>query len=117
MQNNLKPVIFVGLLIVLGFLTLLVRNSGNTDREFINRELMGILLEVKNVRRGNYVLTIKEYPTGNVVEYNLQISRFVEENMISPGDSISKPSNSGVVVFYKKLNGEYDKCCELTYHY
>jgi signal transduction histidine kinase len=86
------------------------------ELDLIDRELSGVLIEVKDLQRGNYSLTIKQYKTNEIFEYDLQISKFIKEYSIKVNDSISKMAGGHEFYFYRKRNGLYEKIGELYYY-
>lgn len=80
------------------------------ELDFEQRPIHGRLKLLKDIGRGDYLLTI-EQENGDTLTYDLPISWFIEENNIQPNDSISKGSNSYATRFYKKQSGKYLSCC------
>jgi hypothetical protein len=118
---NKDYLILVGLgtIIVAFFLywviTSLVKRESQTN-DFIEREIGGILENVKYDGRAEYSLTIRQHKTGEKLKYYLFLSPFIKENNIQTNDSISKEANGHTINFYKKKNGTFYKCCDLYYH-
>ena len=111
--------IVLGSVIVLFFLgwTVISFVKGETQtRDFIEREIGGILVGLDNSGKGEYNLTIRQHKTRQEIKYYLFLSPFIEENNIQVNDSISKVANGHTINFYKKQNGTYEKCCNLYYY-
>jgi hypothetical protein len=86
------------------------------EREFVQRQIHGVITKLTEDGRDECSLYIKESSTSKVLEYPLVIGRFVKENHIQPMDSIAKNQNSGIVVFFRKTAGQYSKIAELHYY-
>ena len=83
--------------------------------DFAEREFFGTLIEVRDIKRGTHLLKIRQHKTNDVFEYHLPISTFIETHHINVNDSIAKSANSPMVIFFKKVNSRYEKCCELLF--
>jgi hypothetical protein len=118
-QNPIKILFIASVLLLVFTVTSLIINTNQAMEKtanFMKRELSGVLVAVKDIHRGSSSVTIKQHPTGELLEYNLEISKFLRENGIRERDSISKNANSGIIIFYKAdERGVYAKCCELEY--
>jgi hypothetical protein len=119
-QNPIKILFIASVLLLVFTVTSLIINTNQAMKKttaFMKRELSGVLVAVKDVHRGTSALTIKEHRTGELFEYDLEVSKFLRENDIGERDSISKDANSGKIIFYKvNERGVYAKCCELQYY-
>ncbi len=118
-QNPIKILFIASVLLLVFTVTSLIINTNQAMEKtanFMKRELSGVLVAVTDVHRGSSALTIKQHATGELLEYTLEISKFLHENDIRERDSISKNANSGTIIFYKvDERGVYAKCCELAY--
>jgi len=118
-QNPIKILFIASVLLLVYTITSLIINTNRAmekTADFMSRKFSGVLVEVKGLRRGSSTLAIKQYQTGEIFEYELDIGKFIHENNIGARDSISKEAHSGVVTFYKAdEHGVYAKCCELQY--
>lgn len=86
------------------------------EREYIKRELSGPLIKLQDIQHGQFYLYIADYKTKDTVRYALRISKFLRENNIQKGDSISKEAESHTTWFYKKEKGSYVRHASLYYY-
>lgn len=77
-----------------------------SEDEFRSIAFAGIITELKYQGRAIYTLSIHDYSSKDTLTFHLYISKFIDENEISVGDSIQKEIGHDVF-FYKKNNGEY----------
>src|SRR5687767_8415090 len=103
----LTGLIAIGLIALFSWIIFSAIDRAEQEDDLIKREISGILITVKDLQRGNYILRIKQHETGEELEYHLQISRFMKENNIQVNDSISKDANSHTLNFFKKKHGIY----------
>jgi hypothetical protein len=102
---------FIGLFLACWIAISVYRHERQSD-DFIRRELNGTLVDIRDIRRGRYSITIKQHEKNEEIQYSLTISSFFKQNNIRAGDSISKSSNSKTVKFFKKRESSFIKCCE-----
>ena len=86
------------------------------EREFLRRELSGPIVKLEDITHGKFYFYIKDYKTKDTVRYALRsMSKFLKDNNIREGDSLSKEANSRLIWFYKKIDGEYKRKVQLSY--
>src|SRR5690242_20643722 len=96
-QNPIKILFIASVLLLVFTVTSLIISTNQAMEKttaFMKRELSGVLVVVKDVHHGTSALTIKEYRTGELFEYDLEVGKFLRENDIGERDSISKDANS-----------------------
>src|SRR5882762_3408584 len=101
------------------FLSCLISYASCMDfqaRELIKRELSGPLVKLEKDTHGISVIYVRDNKTEDTVDYALSITKFIEENNILVGDSISKEAGSHTIWFYKKKDGQFQKSAELYYY-
>ena len=87
-------------------------------KDFIGRDVDGIIVKMDNLHRGNYELRIYDSKADTTFEYDLRLGSFIEENGIQVNDSISKEPDSKMITFYKRLPAAtYEKCCTIGVGY
>ncbi|MBO9634968.1 MAG: hypothetical protein J7578_17795 [Chitinophagaceae bacterium] len=79
----------------------------NEINDLISKEVNGQINILKNKNRGSYNLRI-----GNYEINSLPIAYEVEKYNIQLGDSVRKEANSRIMIFYKNINGVFEKNCE-----
>lgn len=113
------PHVLVIILFLVLFISLIIQSRLQFDRqenEFVKNKMNEILVEVKDLGRGNCSFKIREHHTKNILAYKLSISWFIKKNDIQVNDSISKDENDNNIIFYKKKNGIFQKCCVEQYY-
>jgi hypothetical protein len=119
--NDTNGKILVGLLLILG--TMLIswivistyKGQKQTD-DFINREIAGILIKSEDIQHGITDFTVRQHTSREELTYHLSVSKFFRENNIQKGDSIVKKANSNTIMFFKRFEGKFKKCCDLYYY-
>jgi hypothetical protein len=117
-MKNVKIFVIIGAL-VFGLAALLYIIGQNRapfvaqGRAFVSDELHGVLLELRDIKRGDYVIRVSQQPSGSV-EYTVTFGSFIEKNNIQQYDSISKEAGSNDVKFYKKQGSGFVACCTRT---
>jgi hypothetical protein len=86
------------------------------EKDFIKRELSGPLVKLEDIHHDQFYLYIRDNKTHNVVRYALYISKFIRENNIQVGDSISKEAGDHTIWFYKKKDGIFSRSANLYYY-
>jgi hypothetical protein len=106
------------ILIAIFFVSVLVYFYNNEERiagvenEFKATEINGEIIELTSQSRGYCIIAIRQYVKADTVKCSLLLGGFVADYNINIGDSISKLSNSERLIFFKKENNSYKKCCE-----
>lgn len=118
MKNIIKALGIIAIVAMVAYFSgsILERNQAPRDvqkRDFIRDELRGILLELKDIKRGDYVLRISR-GSEDPRNYTITLGSFIEKNNIQKYDSISKDAGSNVVKFYKRDGEGFVECCTRT---
>lgn len=85
------------------------------ERNFIQQEINGAIIEVEKSQRGISTITIVNNTSKDTLNYSLYISSFIKESNVKVLDSVSKEKNSHSISFYRKENGSYKKYADLKY--
>jgi hypothetical protein len=86
------------------------------EDKFIESEVHGVIVRIKDYERGRFGLTIGRSETKDTIEYSIYIGKFMKENRIKVRDSISKEANSHTVYFFMKRDSLFEKPIELYYY-
>lgn len=60
------------------------------------------MIKLEDIHHGQFDVTIIDNKTKDTVRYALRISKFIKQNDIQIGDSISKEADSRIIWFYRK---------------
>ena len=112
-KRNYTLFIICGLLVTLiiySYYSTMIKFE-NMENAIIKAEINGLLINVKNVNKGNYYIEIKDSKTKIVYPCDLPLASFVSENNIQLNDSISKEAKNDSLTFYRKVENKYQPCC------
>ena len=88
-------------------------NERTTQKiDFVTRRVYGKITLLRIGVKSTCTVVIKDSNSSTELKYILSGSKFIKENAIQVGDSISKAENEMLAIFYKFDGKSYKKCCE-----
>jgi hypothetical protein len=84
------------------------------EKQFISMEIKGKILLLKHQGHGYADIRITRSQNNDTVSFMLHIGKFIDENDIQMGDSVTKSANSRTMIFYKR-RGEAVSSATLDY--
>ncbi len=74
-------------------------------KDFIEKEVKGRIISLKDINRGRYEISIKTF--NDTINQSLGIAWHIEKYNIQVGDSVSKEANSRIMIFYRTKGGKF----------
>ena len=88
-------------------------NERTTQKiDFVTKGICGKITLLRIGVKGTCTIVIKDDNSPTELKYILGNSKFLKDNAIQVGDSISKAKNEILTIFYKLDGKNYKKCCE-----
>jgi len=114
LQRIFLAVLVVFMIGIIIFFTLKKHQFENEMKDFESKSLLGIVVGLKDLKRGSYDLDIKQ---GNIVNHYgfPNFKQYIDKIRI--GDSLFKPANSMIFQLYRKNGEEFNYEGEIKVEY